>query len=98
MKPKDDTAIDALRSRRRFVREAAIGTTFVALGGLYVFADSAVGGDGEVRADGRPRVPPGQRILKALKPMGGEPGSALRQDFRLSVSGEVEQPLVLDFE
>jgi len=98
MKPKDVTAIEALRSRRRFVREAAIGTTFVALGGLYVFADAAAGGDGEMRPDGRPRVPPGQRLLKALKPMGGEPGSALRQDFRLSISGEVEQPLVLDFE
>lgn len=50
-----------------------------------------------MRPDGRPRVPPGQRVLKALKPMGGEPGSALRQDFRLTISGEVEQPVVLDF-
>ena len=50
-----------------------------------------------MRPDGRPRVPPGQRVLKALKPMGGEPGSALRQDFRLQISGEVEQPLELDF-
>jgi hypothetical protein len=77
-------ALDALRSRRRFVREAALGTTIVALGGLYYFADSARGGDGELRPDGRPRVPPGQRLLKALKPMGGEAGSALRQDFRLA--------------
>jgi DMSO/TMAO reductase YedYZ molybdopterin-dependent catalytic subunit len=100
MKPKDTSALealDALRSRRRFVREAAIGTTIVALGGLYYFADSAAGGDGERRPDGRPRVPPGQRLLKALKPMGGEPGSALRQDFRLALSGDVEEPLVLDF-
>jgi DMSO/TMAO reductase YedYZ molybdopterin-dependent catalytic subunit len=36
-------------------------------------------------------------LLKALKPMGGEPGSSLRQDFKLSVSGEVEQPFELDF-
>lgn len=97
MKPKDSLALDALRSRRRFVREAAIGTTLVALGGLYVFAEPAVGEDAEKRPDGRPRVPPGQRVLKALKPMGGEPGSALRQDFRLTLSGEVEQPLTLDY-
>jgi DMSO/TMAO reductase YedYZ molybdopterin-dependent catalytic subunit len=97
MKPKEPSALEALHSRRRFIREAAIGTTIVALGGLYYFADSAAGGDGELRPDGRPRVPPGQRVLKALKPMGGEPGSALRQDFRLAVSGEVEEPLVLDF-
>jgi DMSO/TMAO reductase YedYZ molybdopterin-dependent catalytic subunit len=100
MKPNDTStlqALDALRSRRRFIREAAIGTTIVALGGLYYFADPAAGGDGELRPDGRPRVPPGQRVLKALKPMGGEPGSALRQDFRLALSGEVEEPLVLDF-
>jgi DMSO/TMAO reductase YedYZ molybdopterin-dependent catalytic subunit len=97
MKPKHNSALEALRSRRRFVRDAAIGSTIVALGGLYVFADAAEGGEVEKRPDGRPRVPPGQRLLKALKPMGGEPGSALRQDFRLSLSGEVEHPLVLDF-
>jgi DMSO/TMAO reductase YedYZ molybdopterin-dependent catalytic subunit len=100
MKPNDTLArqaLDELRSRRTFVREAAIGTTIAALGGLYYFANSAAGGDGEMRPDGRPRVPPGQRLLKALKPMGGEPGSALRQDFRLAISGDVEQPMELDF-
>jgi DMSO/TMAO reductase YedYZ molybdopterin-dependent catalytic subunit len=101
MKPNDDTsarpALAELRSRRSFVREAALGTTIAALGGLYYFADSAAGGDGEMRPDGRPRVPPGQRLLKALKPMGGEPGSALRQDFQLAITGEVEQPIQLDF-
>jgi DMSO/TMAO reductase YedYZ molybdopterin-dependent catalytic subunit len=98
MKPDTITsALDELRSRRRFVREAAIGTTLVALGSLYCFAEPALGGEGEMRPDGRPRVPPGQRVLKALKPMGGDPGSALRQDFKLRVSGEVEQPFELDF-
>jgi DMSO/TMAO reductase YedYZ molybdopterin-dependent catalytic subunit len=90
-------SLGELSSRRRFVREAALGTTIVALGSLYYFADAAQGGDGELRPDGRPRVPPGQRLLKALKPMGGEPGSSLRQDFKLRVSGAVEQPFELDF-
>jgi DMSO/TMAO reductase YedYZ molybdopterin-dependent catalytic subunit len=97
---QSDPSLDGLaqlHSRRRFVREAAVGTTLVALGGLYYFAAPAAGGDGEVRADGRPRIPPGQRVLKALKPMGGDPGSPLRQDFRLKISGEVEQPFELDF-
>jgi DMSO/TMAO reductase YedYZ molybdopterin-dependent catalytic subunit len=100
MKPNDTStpkALAELRSRRRFVREAALGTTIAVLGCLYYFADPAAGGDGEVRPDGRPRVPPGQRLLKALKPMGGDPGSALRQDFRLVISGEVEHPIELDF-
>jgi DMSO/TMAO reductase YedYZ molybdopterin-dependent catalytic subunit len=100
MKPNDARvrpALADLRSRRRFVSEAAIGSTIVALGGLYYFAEPAAGGDAEVRPDGRPRVPPGQRVLQSLKPMGGEPGSALRQDFRLAISGDVEHPLNLDF-
>ncbi len=99
MKQRDTSAsaLAALLSRRRFVREAAIGTTVVALGGLYQFAAPARGAEGELRADGRPRLPPGQRVLQALKPMGGDPGSPLRQDFRLKVSGEVEQPFELDF-
>jgi DMSO/TMAO reductase YedYZ molybdopterin-dependent catalytic subunit len=90
-------ALERLRSRRSFVREAAVGTAVVALGGLYYFADPAAGGDAELRADGRLRIPPGQRVLKALKPMGGDPGTPLRQDFRLKISGEVEQPFELDF-
>lgn len=99
MKPDETfgSALAGLRSRRSFVREAAIGTTIVALGGLYYFAEPAAHGETERRPDGRPRVPPGQRVLRALKPMGGEPGSALRQDFKLKISGEVEQPLELDF-
>ena len=99
MKPDETfaSALGSLRSRRSFVREAAIGTTIAALGGLYYFAEPAAGGEAERRPDGRPRVPPGQRVLQALKPMGGEPGSALRQDFKLKISGEVEQPLEVDF-
>ncbi|HVZ30970.1 MAG TPA: molybdopterin-dependent oxidoreductase [Polyangiaceae bacterium] len=87
-----------LSSRRRFIREAAIGSTIVVLGGLYGFANSARGDAAERRPDGRPRLPPGQRLLTALKPMGGQPGSPLRKDFRLRLSGEVEQPQELDFE
>jgi DMSO/TMAO reductase YedYZ molybdopterin-dependent catalytic subunit len=99
---RDGPALDALeelRGRRRFVREAAAGTAIVALGGLYYFSDQAFGDAvAETRKDGRPRVPPGQRVIRSLKPMGGEAGSALRKDFRLVVSGEVEQPFELSFD
>jgi DMSO/TMAO reductase YedYZ molybdopterin-dependent catalytic subunit len=92
-------ALEALRSRRRFVREAAAGTALAVLGGLYLFAEDALGdAEHELRSDGRPRRPPGQRVIQALRPMGGEPGSSLRKDFRLSISGEVEQPYELDFD
>jgi DMSO/TMAO reductase YedYZ molybdopterin-dependent catalytic subunit len=91
-------ALRELRSRRQFVREAAAGTTLAVLGGLYYFSSQAFGESaGATRSDGRPRVPPGQRVLEALKPMGGQPGSSLRKDFRLVVSGEVESPFELDF-
>ncbi len=93
------SALSELRSRRRFVREAAAGTAIAALGGLYAFSDHAFGqGNSEARQDGRPRLPPGQRLLRALKPMGGEPGSPLRSDFRITISGEVEQPFELSFD
>jgi DMSO/TMAO reductase YedYZ molybdopterin-dependent catalytic subunit len=94
-----DGAVKELQSRRRFVREAAAGTVLAALGGSYYFCEDALGGAAaELRPDGRPRVPPGQRVIGALKPMGGEPGSPLRKDFRLRISGEVEHPLELGFD
>ncbi|TPV96561.1 MAG: molybdopterin-binding oxidoreductase [Myxococcales bacterium FL481] len=89
-----------LGARRRFLKQAGAGTLVTALGGLtYVVA-----GDGATRAaraqtlaDGRPRLPAGQKVLQALKPMGGRPGAPGRARFRLKVHGEVDQPFELDF-
>ncbi len=85
--------------RRRFVRLAGVGTVFAALGGWYVFAD-----DAETKAareeslpDGRARLPPGQKVISQLKPMGGTRGSPNKSAFRLRVHGAVETPLELDF-
>jgi DMSO/TMAO reductase YedYZ molybdopterin-dependent catalytic subunit len=94
----DFDAVAELRSRRRFIQQAAAGTALAVLGGLYVLESGARAETQEKRPDGRPRLPPGQRVLQALKPMGGQPGSPLRKDFRLRISGEVEQALELDFE
>jgi DMSO/TMAO reductase YedYZ molybdopterin-dependent catalytic subunit len=84
--------------RRRFIRLAASGTALAALGGLYVLSDELTReAQAQTRADGRPRLPPGQRVLKAWKPMGGEPGSPSLEHFRLQVHGDVEAPLSLSY-
>lgn len=92
-----EEALARLRSRRRFIQTAAAGTTLSLLGGgLYVFSDDLLGeAKAETRKDGRPRVPPGQRVLQALKPMGGQPGDPRPSEFRLKVHGAVDQPLSL---
>jgi DMSO/TMAO reductase YedYZ molybdopterin-dependent catalytic subunit len=89
----------ATLARRRFLVHAASGTVISALGGgLYVLSDRLTReARAQTRDDGRPRLPPGQQVIEALKPMGGQAGSPNRKDFRLKVHGEVEQPLELDF-
>jgi DMSO/TMAO reductase YedYZ molybdopterin-dependent catalytic subunit len=84
--------------RRRFLKAAAAGTVLIALGGgSYVVAAADDPRAREARPDGRPRLPPGQRLLSALRPMGGDPGDPSPGNFRLQVHGEVDNPLVLDF-
>ena len=84
--------------RRRFLKAAAAGAVFVALGGgTYIVAAADDPRAKQLRADGRVRLPPGQRIIDALKPMGGEPGDANPATFRLRVHGEVDNPLDIDF-
>jgi DMSO/TMAO reductase YedYZ molybdopterin-dependent catalytic subunit len=93
--------LEALRrsiERRQFLRIAAAGTLISVLGGgSYVLAATDDPRANEKRPDGRPRLPPGQRIIDALKPMGGEPGDPSTSAFRLRVHGEVDNPLELDF-
>lgn len=88
-----------LASRRKFIREAANGTLIVAFGGaLYMLNDDLTrDAHAQTRADGRPRLPPGQRVISSLKPMGGVPGDPRRSQYRLKVHGEVEHPFELDF-
>ncbi len=92
----DDHEIRAAIARRRFIQQAAAGTIIVAFGGaLFAIAEDEA--QAAPRPDGRPRVPPGQRVISALKPMGGEPGDPSLAKFRLKVYGEVESPFELDF-
>lgn len=82
--------------RRQFVKSAAVGTALVALGGAIA---RIVGDDlaREARADGRPRLPPGQRKLDALRPMGGDEGDGDVRAFRLKVHGAVKAPFEIDY-
>lgn len=85
--------------RRQFLRAAAAGTAITALGATWILADDQTNAAlaAATRADGRPRLPPGQRVIEALKPMGGEQGDADPAHFRLKLHGEVERPMQLDF-
>jgi DMSO/TMAO reductase YedYZ molybdopterin-dependent catalytic subunit len=92
--------IEKALARRRFVMQAAAGTTLTALGGAtYLVTDGwpASAHAAMTRPDGRPRIPPGQRVLQRLKPMGGQPGNPKTSEFTLKVTGLVQKPLSLDF-
>jgi len=90
--------VSRLLERRRFIRLAASGTALAALGGYYYLSDELTRiAHAQTLKDGRPRLPPGQRALKAWKPMGGEPGDPSLEHFRLRIGGEVEAPYTLTF-
>jgi DMSO/TMAO reductase YedYZ molybdopterin-dependent catalytic subunit len=85
-------------SRRTFVRTAAAGAVVAVLGGLYVFSDELTRkAAAQTRSDGKPRLPPGQRVIERLKPMGGVPGNPDPSQLTFEVSGEVNKPVKLSF-
>ncbi|MEP7049224.1 MAG: molybdopterin-dependent oxidoreductase [Pseudomonadota bacterium] len=85
-------------ARRRFIQSAGAGTVVLALGGMYVLSDRLTReARAQTRPDGRPRLPPGQRVIQALRPMGGEPGDPSLGAYRLRVHGEVAAPFELSF-
>ncbi len=93
-------ALETAWSRRQFVKSAAAGTALMALGGalLRIAADDLTKtARAEARADGRARLPPGQRTLEALRPMGGEEGDGDVRTFKLRVHGLVKSPFEVDY-
>lgn len=95
----DDLQLERLRERRRFIARAATGTALVAFGGAWFILSDDLTREAraQTRGDGRVRLPPGQRVIEALKPMGGEPGDPNPAKYRLRIHGEVERPFDLDF-
>src|SRR5579884_1228146 len=86
--------------RRTFLRCVTAGTVVVALGGAaYVLADDEEErrARASLRPDGRPRLPPGQYLLKRLRPMGGDEGDPSPGNWHLQVHGEVDAPFAIDF-
>ncbi len=100
-KPKDASAeLQLLRERRDFIKKAAAGTALIALGGgLYRLASDAVSkkARAEKRTDGRRRLPPGQRVIRNLKPMGGEEGDPSAANYRLLIHGQVKKRIELTY-
>src|SRR5262245_6082183 len=92
--------LKALADRRSFIKSAAVGTLCLAAGGTLarIAADDLTkAARAEKRADGRPRLPPGQRTLEALRAMGGDEGDGEVRNFRLRVHGAVKQPFEVDY-
>src|SRR6187399_128025 len=98
-KQSQPSEFERLRTRREFLKRAANGTALLALGGAaYVISDDLTRqAHAETLADGRARLPPGQRVIRALKPMGGKPGNPDPSRLRLRVHGAVEAPFELGF-
>lgn len=82
--------------RRQFLRRAAIGATVMAFGGTLA---RVVGADltKPARADGKKRLPPGQKAIKFLRPMGGQEGDADVKTWSLKVHGAVKAPFEVDY-
>ena len=86
--------------RRQFIKSAAVGTALMAAGGtlLRLAADDLTrAARAEKRPDGRPRLPPGQRVLEELRPMGGDEGDGDVKTFRLKVYGACKSPFEIDY-
>lgn len=87
-------------SRRTFL--AAAGGTIVSIGlpGVFVKRSDAAQRTlaASTRADGRPRLPPGQQAVEKILDMGGTPGTATVSNWRLRIHGEVERPAVLSYQ
>ncbi|MBA3542189.1 MAG: molybdopterin-dependent oxidoreductase [Deltaproteobacteria bacterium] len=86
--------------RRQFIKSAAAGVTMMAVGGslLRIAADDLTKeARAEKRGDGRARLPPGQRVLEFLRPMGGAEGDGDVKTFKLKVYGAVKSPFEVDY-
>lgn len=87
-------------SRRTFL--AAAGGTIVSIGlpGTFIKLSDAKQHAlaASIRADGKPRLPPGQHAVEKILDMGGTPGTATVADWTLRIYGAVEKPIVLSYE
>ncbi|HEU0033247.1 MAG TPA: molybdopterin-dependent oxidoreductase [Kofleriaceae bacterium] len=86
--------------RRQFLKSAAVGTVLIAAGGTLAriaVDDLTREARAQKRPDGRPRLPPGQKVIEALRPMGGDEGDGQVKNFRLKVYGACKTPFEVDY-
>ena len=87
-------------SRRAFLAAAGGSIVSIGLPGAFIklsdAAQRALAAD--TRADGRPRLPPGQLAVEKIRDMGGTPGTATAENWSLRIHGEVEKPAVLSYQ
>ncbi len=86
-------------TRRTFLTAAASTVVGIGLPGTFMTlspsAQQAVAA--ELRPDGKPRIPSGQTAVQRIQDMGGTPGFATTNDWKLRIHGEVEQSVELSF-
>jgi len=86
-------------SRRDFMAAAGGRIISIGLPGVFIKlmdADNqALAGD--LRPDGRPRIPPGQHAVESIRNMGGDAGVGRGPEWRLEIQGEVQKPMTLTF-
>jgi DMSO/TMAO reductase YedYZ molybdopterin-dependent catalytic subunit len=87
-------------SRRKFIAAAGGSLVSIGLPGVFVKAMDSENKalKQQLRADGRPRIPPGQHVVKAMPYMGGVKGPGKVLDWRLSIGGEVQNPVSFKFQ
>ena len=87
-------------TRREFM--AAAGGTVVSIGLPGVFAKMMDSDNrayaGDLRPDGRPRVPPGQHAVRRIRDMGGQRPGGDAGDWTLQIRGEVQKPVTLSLQ
>jgi DMSO/TMAO reductase YedYZ molybdopterin-dependent catalytic subunit len=86
-------------TRRKFMALAGGTAVGISLPGIFVKLTEKenLALASEMRADGRPRIPPGQHAVKALIDMGGIQGSGRVLGWKLKIHGAVENPMTIYF-
>ncbi len=93
----DDMKEDKKNSRRSFLARAGGAVVNIGLPGVFVKLLDAENRAlaSTLRPDGKPRIPPGQHVVKKIVDMGGCKGATRLSDWKLTIHGEVENPIVL---